>query len=34
MMFNLVLIKEVKGYEIFTDRNVHVSNHWIAHRYS
>lgn len=34
MMFNLVLTKEVKGYEILTDRNVHVSNHRITHRYS
>lgn len=34
MMFNLILIKEVKGYEIFTDSNVHGSNHWITHRYS
>lgn len=34
MMFNLILIKEVKRYEILIDRNVHVSNHRITHRYS
>lgn len=33
-MFILVINKEVKGYEILTDSNVHVSNHWITHRYS
>lgn len=34
MIFNLVLIKEVKVYEILTDRNVHVSNHRITYCYS